>query len=235
MKIILNHRFIQKEYLTDIGMKGEDCSGLCITLCAKWCHMILSDKMDGWANPTTPASERFRYFYSPIVYEAIAKEQGVCNARLKRLRANKKGMVKIINIANIMGAQGLYIEREPLFATLKDSAPKLNATLSRIPRQILSRFGCKKVGHPVEINWGGLAKSFEAKKCYAIIFNVLNQSQHAISVYVSSGVINKDYHFFEPNGGEYKADCVEAAQKFLNNLAVAYNKPKVARMFEMQL
>ncbi|TQV77196.1 hypothetical protein FLL45_04410 [Aliikangiella marina] len=234
MTFSCSQKFVQKDYRTAVGLVGGGLEGLCVTLCAKWCHLILSDTLDTWSNPTTSAPMRFQNFYSPALIDALGKEQRVSNARLNRMKEATDGLEKMLMVAKIMGQQGLGQERQPLIDAVSDTVPELEHRGDNIPRQILSRFGCTNVGAPAQVGWGNLANSLNEKHCYAIVFQTQN-GQHAIAAYVSGGVFNHDYHIFDPNFGEFKATDKASATRLLQTLGDRYGKPQHARLFQMRL
>lgn len=233
MPTTLTYRFSQREYRLRLGI--NDLDGLCISLVGKWCYLILSDAKDRWENPKSSAEDRFAVFSTKETYQTIAQEQRISNARLGRLRTANQGLEKLLDIAKIMKNSGYLTERQPLVDAALQIGPEVIQRGDKIPREVLSKFGCTTVSEPVTVAWSSIAETLLAKHCYAITFVTKPAGQHAIGAYISDGFFNNDHHIFDPNFGEYKATTTADTKKFLNVLAAEYGTPLEARIFEMKL
>jgi len=198
--------------------------GLCLALCAQWCRYINQDAKDSWSNPLMPAEVRLQKFQNDCKKIKLVQEKSL--ELLSSLSKKFGHLEDVINTFHIMKQSGfLESERQVTQPILSANQDYLNFG-DEIPQKMIGYFG-NQVGniHPIS-TIDELVPHLNPKTCHILILqtNIPSQpkGQHALAIYVSSGLLNYDYHIFDPNTGELKATGVDDLKFIFRNIEKTY-------------
>jgi len=212
--------FEQTEYEKKHYPNDAD-GGSCAALSARWAKLMLKCQKDSKFVPQVTVQDRELYVAKGNVPGVINRSQLAFDAGQRR---SKSALADVVQSAKLQRAAADRGEMDGMAVEL-EIQKHLGIIETNVARDIATLLGTYKLTGREETQCrGGFTEYWngcQANSCYIFLGNDIG---HAMAGYVTGGSWWWNYHFFDPNVGEYIAEGDKERDRLMASFANAYQK-----------